>query len=343
MANMMTSFSDACDENDDDDSLVGDFSIDLGASCTTPRKSTHSVSSISFDVSYGSVLEDNKNNKSSSSNLCYSRWESLGESNSNMMFGHADTRGEGVSGSSNNNNSKLPSLIFISKQNATAAATMQQRAEMAIKMPQRQQTSHVRKQPPLERISSSGTLSFGESPQKSIDEKHEQRQQLVALMAKLKQELSRRCLLTRTAAFSYEKSGHGLGSNDKSSHTFAAYSLMGPSNHTFAVYSKHGGPPYSNHSPPFGQTSSSHTPPFGLASSHTFASFASVSNHHHRPTGAASVLSTWESVEEIGLEAVDDSSIASFSSDTATSRASSNQGNIILNGTTPTCGIPSVM
>lgn len=285
---MMTSSSDACG----DESLYGDFSIDLGASCTTPRKSSssESISSISFDASYASVFGQNV--KSSSSNLCYSRWESLGDSNNSTIIGLLDRDGS---------NNKLPSVIFISRGEAATTCTAQaQRAVMAIKMPQRQETSHIRTTP-LSRASSgtSSTLSFGDFME-SIDgrndeEEEQQQQQRLVLLP------PRHTLLTGS-----EKSG-GFGlAIGASNHTFAAYSSVGPSNHTFEkVYSK----VPSNH--------------YTLAqtSNHTFASFAS-SNHC---AGGGTILTICESVEKIVEE--EDSTVASFSADTATSRASSKQSN----------------
>jgi hypothetical protein len=236
-----------------------------------------------------------KNNKSSSSNLCYSRWESFGDSNSNII-GLLDRDGS---------KNKLPSVIFMSRGEAATTCTAQ-RAVMAIKMPQRQETSHIRTTP-LSRASSgtSSTLSFGdfmESIDGRNDEKEEQQQQQQHLVlpprpanATLKEDMSRHRLLTGS-----EKSGGFGPAIAASNHTFAAYSIVGPSSHTFEkVYSK--GP--SNH----------HT--LAQASNHTFTSFAS-SNH----CAGGTILSICESVEKILEE--EDSTVASFSADTATSRAS---------------------
>jgi hypothetical protein len=314
---------------------VGNFSIDLGASFnnhndgsssySSPRK--ESISSISFDASYASVFGDgsSKNKSGSNSTLCHSRWESLGDSNSNIVWlGKAS---EAISGNSN----RPPSFICGggiagpgsaatgAGSAAGAGAAPMQRAAMAIKMPRRQFSSHIRTT--LGRVSCSTTsslLSYGEST--TLDhqssngttstepQQQPQQQQHLALpprpgMTKFKEDISRRRLLTRAAS---EKSVLlGVGATT-SGDTFAAYSSgEQASNHTFAgtTFSK-------------GSLSSSSKNTFPRnASNHTFASFASFASSNHT-TG---ILSTWESVEEQSLE---DSTIASFSSATAMSLAS---------------------
>jgi hypothetical protein len=305
----------------DEDSFLGDLAPYREPAASRSLATDGHESSISSvtleDESCCESMLFEKNNKSSgSNNLFYSRWEmTLGDSNSNIVYGHAFAASKGAEAA-------IPSFIFIlSVGDKTAGATgpLQREwgtAAMAVKMPQRQQTSHIRnKEPPLplSTIASTGTLSFGESLQ---DESHfDEKEHRVPPPPPPPPAAPRLSPRLVVAKFKRPATGLVKALTAASNHTLAAYSLGRSTNHTFASYSKGSSSnptsssraqQGSNHTFAARQPSSHHTL-VQHTSNHTFASFAS-STHHSSSAGVLS--STWESVLED-----DDSTAASFSSE----------------------------
>jgi hypothetical protein len=283
------------------DESMGNLSFNLdnegGASpYSSPRKSVtgaqaDSISSISFDASYASVFGGGggggaDNFEQNSSNLCLSRWESLGDSNSNIGYGLGGRRGKEepvpVTGTNKNNisHNRLPSIIIGGPGSAAAPAPapmpvttpipvpMPRAAMAAMKIPRRQQFSS---RPNLCRVSSTSTssstgstlLAFGDSTtldhqSSSLDANEEERQQrqhhqqhrrgVLPSMTKFKHGMMRRRSLTH-AASSEKSSVFGLGGDGASVATSST-------NHTFATYSM-GGDTFADYSKG-GQSASNH-------------------------------------------------------------------------------------